>query len=502
MIGSGNPTVLENNLEPKTGPTRRLRTKRVLIDHMQRDPFILGIADDVTDRHLAHEKIAHLAMHDPLTGLRNRTGIAGDFESLMAPPCAQETAVLALDLDRFKGINDLHGHPVGDEVLLMFAERIEALAPDGSFAGRIGGDEFILLLGDRDAGHRAARFATELLESLAEPFILEDQSIYVDASLGIAISGKDGDDFEVLSQSADRALYRAKREGRGRFCFFDPSMDKAVTVRRALENDLREAIATDQITLCFQPLTSLEDDAVEGFEALARWDHPERGEITPDTLIAIAEESGMITQLGERVLDMAIGEAASWDQPLRVAVNLSPAQFRDENLVQVIIAALQRHELDPQRLELEVTENSLMQDTARAIRTLKELQAIGVKVAMDDFGTGYSSLSYLRMFPFDKVKIDRTFVHDMIENPQSMAIVQAIIGLGQGLQLKIVAEGVETDEQIASLRAQGCSVAQGFGVGKPQPIENFYGSLVNQRKPGTSTARATRGEETRDSHAA
>ena len=406
------------------------------------------------------------------------------------------------DLDRFKGINDLYGHPTGDKILSLFAQRIKSIAPQRSIPARIGGDEFILMIPGRNASDRAARFAADLLESMSYPFALEDQAIYVAASLGVAVAGKDGSDFEVLCQSADRALYRAKRLGRGRFCFFDPSMDKAVTQRRELESDLREAILTDQITLCFQPLASLSSNEIEGFEALARWWHPERGEIGPDTFIAIAEESGLITQLGESVLDKAICEAASWDQPLRVSINLSPAQFRDENLVQSVSAAIDRHKFDPGRLELEITETFLMRDTVSAIQTLEQLKSLGVTIAMDDFGTGYSSLSYLRMFPFDKVKIDRTFVEDMIENPQSMAIVQAIIGLGQGLKLSIVAEGVETDEQVVSLRNQGCSIVQGFGIGKPQPIENFYGTLISRNNTGLAVSRKEGASLCRDSRAA
>lgn len=480
VVSTGKESIFESDFEDAGHNMRRVRIKRVLVEGVDREPFILGIADDVTDRHRAHKKIAHLALHDSLTGLRNRSGIARDFNCLCSGPGDQRIAVLTLDLDRFKTVNDLHGHPVGDELLSRIGEKIMGFLPNHSAAARIGGDEFLVAIAGRNSSDRAARFARSLLESLSQPISIEGQSVHAGISIGVATSEGEKPDFERLCQSADRALYRAKESGRGKFCFFDPSMDEAATLRRLLENDLRIAMENDQFTLDFQPLASLATGAIEGFEALARWHHPERGKIDPETFIAIAEESGLIVELGETLLDMAINEAASWVQPLRVAVNLSPAQFQN-NLIEVVDRTLKKHDFDPHRLELEITESFLIRDTTKALKTLNQLQSMGVKIAMDDFGTGYSSLSYLQMFPFDKVKIDRSFVKDMTSNPQSLAIVQAIIGLGKGLSLPVVAEGVETDDQRSALQHEGCSVVQGFGIGRPAPIEQFYGIVVDRQ---------------------
>ncbi|NRD90211.1 hypothetical protein C8024_13195 [Sphingopyxis sp. BSNA05] len=479
VVKTGKISVFENDFEGADGKMHRIRTKRVLVDGVDRSSFILGITDDITVRHLAKQKIAHLALHDSLTGLRNRAGIARDFEELWNGPVKEPTAVLVIDLDRFKVVNDLYGHPIGDELLSQIAGRIVELLPSRAAAGRMGADEFLVIIPGRNSNHRAARFARALIEAFSDPFSIEGEKIHIGVSIGLSMSNRDGDDFESLCQSADRALSRAKATGRGKFCFFDPLMDAAVTDRRELEKDLRVAMAADQIKIHFQPLASLATGQIESFEALARWDHPERGAVKPETFIAVAEESGLIVELGARILDMAISEAARWDRPLRVAVNLSPAQFQNDNLLSVVSDVLEKYAFDPTRLELEITENFLIRDTRKAMETLNQLQKLGVKIAMDDFGTGYSSLSYLQMFAFDKVKIDRSFIQDMTDNPQSLTIVQAIIGLGKGLNLPVVAEGVETEEQLAALRHEGCSMVQGFGIGRPEPIECFYGLVMN-----------------------
>lgn len=484
VVKTGKISVFENDFEGADGKIHRIRTKRVLVNGIGRAPFILGISDDITIRHLAKQKIAHLALHDSLTGLRNRAGIARDFQDLWNGPEKEPTAVLVIDLDRFKAVNDLYGHPVGDELLSMIAGRIVELLPNRGAAGRMGADEFLVIIPGRNASHRAARFSRALIDAFSEPFTIDDDLIHIGVSIGLSMSKRDGNDFESLCQSADRALSRAKETGRGQFCFFDPLMDAAVTDRRELEKDLRVAMAADQIKLHFQPLASLITGQVESFEALARWNHPQRGKVNPETFIAVAEESGLIVELGARILDMAISEAASWDKPLRVAVNLSPAQFQNDNLFSVVSETLAKYNLDPTRLELEITETFLIRDTGKVMETLNQLQKLGVKIAMDDFGTGYSSLSYLQMFAFDKVKIDRSFIQDMTENPQSLTIVQAVIGLGKGLNLPVVAEGVETEEQLDALRREGCTMVQGFGIGKPQPIEYFYGIIMNPSPTG------------------
>ena len=400
---------------------------------------------------------------------------------LLDGPANEPIAVLAMDLDRFKAVNDLYGHAAGDAVLSLVAERIRNLLPkDGAVAARHGGDEFLILIQNRHASDRAARVGAALIEALAEPFVVDGQTMHVGASIGIAITAGEDRDFEKSCQNADRALYRAKESGRMRVCFFDPAMDETATRRRELEVDLRTAIRNKNIRVDYQPLVSLETGRAEGFEALARWEHPELGKIAPDTFIPVAEESGLIVSLGALVLETAISEAVRWDPPLRVAVNLSPAQFQDRNLVNVIGSLLERSGLDPQRLELEVTESFLIRDTAKAIAMLEELRSLGVRIAMDDFGTGYSSLSYFRMFPFDKVKIDRSFIQDMGESPQARAIVQAVVGLGRGLGLSVLAEGVESEEQVEALRQEGCTFVQGFHIGRPAPIKHFDGILISR----------------------
>lgn len=483
VLATGKMFTFESDFENDRGEVRRMRTKRVLVQRDDQDPFILGISEDVTERHRAEQQLAHLALNDPLTGLRNRAGIERDFGQFSRRLGDEPAALISIDLDGFKAVNDGHGHAAGDGVLAEVAARVHALLPPRSVAARIGGDEFLVLSPGKNAGNRAANLARAIVKRLAEPYEMNGHFVTLGASVGVALLPADGEDFAVGCRSADRALYRAKETGRSRYCFFDPSMDEAAAQRRALEADLRAALERGELELNFQPLASLATGRIEGFEALARWTHPERGPIPPDVFIPIAEESGLIVDLGAWVLEQAVREAASWAPPLRIAVNLSPGQFQDARLVAKLGDLLAETGMDPARLELEITETMLIGDTAEALAVLRALRGLGVRIAIDDFGTGYSSLSYFRLFPFDKVKIDRSFVGEMTSSPQALAIVQAVIGLGRGLGLPVVAEGVETDEQLGALRAEGCDIVQGFHIGRPQPIANFEKVVLAQRGP-------------------
>ena len=480
VLATGEVFSFESDFPRPDGERRRARTKRVLVQSVDEDPFILGITDDVTERHRAETKLAHLAHRDPLTGLRNRAGAEQDFAGLCSSIGDGEAVLISIDLDRFKAVNDLYGHAAGDAVLAQAARRIGALLPEGAAAARLDGDEFLVMFAGGHVGDRAARLSTRIIDELSEPLEVGEHSVQIGASAGIAMCAGSDCDFESICRSAELALARAKKEGRSRSCFFDPAMDQAAAERRLIEVELRKALENGEIQLHFQPLVSLQSGQVEGFEALARWTHPERGAIGPETFVSIAEESGLIVELGAGILEMAVREAARWDPPVRIAVNLSPAQFQDPALTRRVEQLLASSGLAPERLVLEITENVLVSDTAAALKVLEQLRGLGVRIAMDDFGTGYSSLSYFRLFPFDKVKIDRSFVGDMAKNPQALAVVQAIIGLGRGLDLAVVAEGVETEDQLTLLRREGCTLAQGFHIGRPQPIA-FFESVVRRR---------------------
>lgn len=486
-IISGGASIFEGEFISPNGEVRRMRTKRTLVGAESNAPYILGISEDITERYQAEQKIAHMAMHDPLTGLRNRAGIAKDYERLTANPGNRDIAVLCIDLDQFKAVNDLHGHSVGDQLLCEFGSEFTEILPNNAVAGRMGGDEFLAIIPARNVEARAAYIAQQVLYRLSKNYDIDGKSIHAGLSVGIAVSMNGETDFETLCQSADRALYRAKTQGRGQFCFFDEAMDRQASERRLLELELRQAIADRLLQVQYQPLACLDSGQIKGFEALVRWDHPQQGYISPNVFVPIAEESGLINELGDFVLETVIREAATWNPPLGVAINLSPVQFRNKNLITKIKKLLEETKLAPDRLELEITEGVLIHDTTTALATLESLRKVGIRIAMDDFGTGYSSLSYFRMFPFDKVKIDQSFVRDMIENPQSLAIVQAVIGLGKGLGLSVVGEGVETEEQLSSLRNEGCSMVQGFHISRPQPIEYFTSVIKRSEISGDAS---------------
>jgi diguanylate cyclase (GGDEF)-like protein len=380
-------------------------------------------------------------------------------------------AVLCIDLDRFKEVNDIFGHARGDSLLREVSRRLQD-AVGGAFLARLGGDEFIVVLADGTQPSSAEALGDRLLAAIADELEIDGQGIRIGLSVGVAIFPSDGDDALTLIGNADAALYRAKAQGRGTICFFEADMDKRLRERRALQHDLSSALARNELVLHYQPQARIGGE-ITGFEALVRWQHPVRGVIPPNKFIPIAEESGLIISLGEWILREACREAASWPNKLQIAVNLSPIQFRHGDLPGLVLQTLLETGLSSDRLELEITEGVLIGDFARAVSILRRLKDLGVRIAMDDFGTGYSSLSYLQAFPFDKIKIDRAFIANLDSNPQSAAIIRAVIGLGRGLDLPVIAEGVETDEQLAFLRRESCDEVQGFLVGRPYTIESY-----------------------------
>jgi diguanylate cyclase (GGDEF)-like protein/PAS domain S-box-containing protein len=435
--------------------------------------------EDITAWREAQEKLAYLAHHDPLTSLPNRTKFREDLEqTLRLVNRDGRVAVLCLDLDHFKEINDSLGHPIGDDLLKDVACRLRTSIREGDTVARLGGDEFAIVQAGIDLqASESSSLAERLVEILGAPYDIQGHQLNIGVSIGIAFAPSDGEDPDQLLKNADMALYRAKEDGRGTYRFFEPGMDARAQARRLLEIDLRAALTRDEFEVHYQPIHDLNTDQITAFEALIRWKHPLRGMISPMDFIPLAEETGLITQLGDWVLRKACMDAAGWSREVRVAVNLSPVQFKNSNLVQSVISALAASGLVPQRLELEITESVLLQDSEATLAALHKLRSFGVKISMDDFGTGYSSLSYLRSFPFDKIKIDRSFVHELATRDDSMAIVRAVTGLGKSLGISIVAEGVETNEQLGLLRTEGCTEVQGFLFSRPRPAQDVEAML-------------------------
>jgi diguanylate cyclase (GGDEF)-like protein len=441
----------------------------------------VGMIEDVTERRRAHERITYLAHHDPLTELPNRTEFSEHLARTIESSTAANEAfgLLCLDLDRFKEVNDVHGHLVGDALLREVAGRLRSAARD-AFVARLGGDEFTLIVGGPQPS-TAEQLAARLRHALVKEIDVGGTQLHIGLSIGIAIFPRDGADATSLLANADFALYRAKADGRDAVRFFEPEMAQQLRERRELQHDLRLAAGRDEITLHYQPQAATGGEII-GFEALARWTHPIRGAIPPSVFIPLAEESGLIVALGEWLLREACRQGASWKRPLPVAVNLSPAQFRGDDLARLVHTILLETGLPPQRLELEITESVLIDDFSRAVSILRRLKSLGVRIALDDFGTGYSSLSYLQSFPFDKIKIDRTFIANLEHNPQSAAIIRGVIGLARGLDLPVVAEGVETRTQLQFLARAGCDMVQGFHIGQPRPIDD-YGYVFDEAAP-------------------
>jgi diguanylate cyclase (GGDEF)-like protein/PAS domain S-box-containing protein len=434
---------------------------------------------DISERKKAAEQLEYLAHHDPLTGLANRSLLRERISAsiALAEKSGESLALLLLDLDRFKAVNDLHGHPIGDQVLVRVAARLRAAARGAELIARLGGDEFVILLSAADAAG-ASEVAQRVIATLLEPLEIGAPFVQINTSIGISLYRQHGSTADELLKNADTALYAAKRAGRGTARLFDPAMDAELRRRRHLEQDLRLAIRRRTLDIHFQPLFKNDGKTLAGFEALARWRHPAFGPISPADFIPLAEESGLIVPLGRLVLDIACAEAASWSQPHRIAVNISPAQLRAGNLVATVTEVLARTGLPPSRLELEVTESLLIEDTEATLATLSALKALGLRIVLDDFGTGYSSLSYLRRFPFDKLKIDRSFIQALGENDEAMAIVRAIVALADSLTLDVTAEGVETETQLRLLQEESNAEMQGYLLGRPAPADTFSSLLA------------------------
>jgi diguanylate cyclase (GGDEF)-like protein len=435
--------------------------------------------EDVTERQRAEARIHHLARHDPLTDLPNRTLLKERMdEALKQVKRGESMAVLCMDLDRFKSVNDTLGHPVGDALLRAVADRIRALTRDVDTVARFGGDEFAVIQVGTDQPQGATALAERLVEVLCSPFEIDEHQIVIGCSIGVAIAPSDGENADLLIKKADTALYRAKLDGRATYRFFEAGMDARAQARRSLELDLRKALINAELELHYQPLVNLDRGEVSSFEALVRWNHPARGRISPADFIPLAEETGLIVPIGEWALRQACADAATWPEHIKVAVNLSPVQFKSESLVRAVFSALTAAALAPSRLELEITETVLLQDSEATLGMLHRLRALGVRISMDDFGTGYSSLSYLRSFPFDKIKIDRSFITDIAHSDQSQAIVQAVTSLGKTLGMATTAEGVETSEQLEHLRAQGCTEVQGYFFSPAKPAREIAGLIA------------------------
>jgi len=437
--------------------------------------------EDITDRLLAEEKIKHLAHYDALTNLMNRVAFYERMESVITRLHRSESiAVLSLDLDHFKSVNDTLGHPVGDLLLQTAAERMRSCVRGEDIVARLGGDEFAIVQVPSEQPSNITALAARLIEVIGAPYDLDGHQVVVGASVGVALAPGDGDKPDILMKNADLALYRAKAYGGGVYRFFEAEMDARMQARRILELDLRKAIANGEFELYYQPIIDVHTGQITSCEALVRWHHPDRGMVAPMEFIPVAEETGIIVPLGEWVLRQACAEAARWPKHITVAVNLSPAQFKSRNLVPTVISALAKSGLSAGRLELEITELVLLQDNEGAFAILHQLRDLGIKIAMDDFGTGYSSLGYLRSFPFDKIKIDQSFIQDLPGKEDSVAIVRAVVGLGSSLGITTIAEGVETKEQLASLTSEGCNEFQGFLFSEPRPAAELERIFTKQ----------------------
>jgi diguanylate cyclase (GGDEF)-like protein len=435
-----------------------------------RDGGWVAVHEDITERRRAEAKIAHLARHDILTNLPNRVLFREHLdEAFLTLKRERMFAVLCLDLDRFKQVNDTLGHAFGDELLKAVADRLRTCAKADDVIARLGGDEFAIIQAAVDRPEQCSELAARIIETLSETYDIDGKHVDIGASVGISIAPADGANPDQLLSNADMALYIAKGDGGGIHRFFEAEMDKRLQARRSLEADLRSAIANGEFELYYQPIVHLQTKRITGFEALLRWNHPSQGVVSPVKFISLAEETGLILPLGEWVLRTACMQAANWPEPIDVSINLSPAQFKSRNLVQIVVNALAASGLPPKRAVLEITESVFLQNEAGVVATLHQLRELGVRIAMDDFGTGYSSLSYLRSFPFDRIKIDKSFVRDMLHREDCRAIVGTVAELARKLKMVTVVEGVETQAQLDLVTALGCDECQGYLIGYPTP---------------------------------
>ncbi len=477
-LQSDTPVVMdEERFVDADGQERIVQLKKTVLRKDNGDAdSILTLGLDLTEQKQAEAQIAHLAHYDPLTGLANRALFGKDIERVLARAQRQgrQFALLCLDLDRFKAVNDSYGHIAGDQLLIEVASRLKKCVRKNDVVARMGGDEFAILQ-DIDRPEDAQNLAARVVEAMKMPFLLANTAVEIGASVGIVISPADGLDAHNLLSRADLAMYRVKSQGRNGWCFYQPEMDEQLLHRLEMEKDLKAALDKGEFELFFQPLLDLVSGEIVSFEALLRWHHPVRGTVPPSEFIPIAEDSGLIGPIGEWVVKTACLSAVAWPQPWRVAVNISAVQFRHKSLVRLVKQALAQSGLPPQRLELEITESVILSDEKHNLAILKDLRAWGVRIAMDDFGTGYSSLSYLRTFPFDKIKIDQSFVRDLPHDGNALSIIRAITDMAQSLGVRITAEGVETEAQMEALKALNCHEAQGYLIGRPAPSVVAYG---------------------------
>jgi diguanylate cyclase (GGDEF)-like protein/PAS domain S-box-containing protein len=475
LIASGQIAFLDEHavVTPGNGTRIVTATRLPVMGADGKPQYLITVIRDLTDRKRNEQRIAHMAHHDPLTDLSNRAAFNQCIDATLdlAAGSHESFAVLCVDLDRFKAVNDVFGHSVGDKLLHEVARRLEA-ACQGAFLARVGGDEFSIITPTGPQPATAEALAERLVGALDSDIDIDGHPLRVGLTIGVGIYPQDGNDVTTLVANADAALFRAKAEARGSIRFFEVSMDKQLREKRALQQDLRTAIMRDELALYYQPQAHINGE-ITGFEALARWHHPRHGLVPPSTFIPLAEESGIIVALGEWILRTACREAASWPRPLHIAINLSPVQFQHGDLPRLVHEVLLETGLSPARLELEITEGVLIGDFSRAVAILRRLKNLGVHIAMDDFGTGYSSLSYLQSFPFDKIKIDQSFIANLGHSQQAATIIRAVIALGRGLDVPVVAEGVETEEQRKFLASENCNEIQGYLVGRPKPIADY-----------------------------
>ena len=442
----------------------------------------VAIHEDITERKRAEAKIAHMARHDALTGLPNRLFLRDKMEEGLARVRDGDGfAVLCLDLDNFKTVNDSLGHPAGDALLQAVTRRLQVCVRETDTVARLGGDEFAILQPGPSAPERAATLARRIIEVLSAAFTIEGQQVVVGTSIGIALAPQDGAEPDLLLKNADLALYRAKDDGRRTYRFSEPEMDVHQQSRRALEIDLRQALVTGEFELFYQPIVGLSSGQIVGLEALLRWCHPERGLLSPGEFVPMCEETGLIVPLGDWVLRTACCEVARMSDDISVAVNLSPVQFKAPGIVSSVMQALSQARLDPGRLEVEITESVLLLESEDTLAALHRLRDLGVRISMDDFGTGYSSLSYLRRFPFDRIKIDRSFIADLETKDDCRAIIRAVASLGSDLGIDTTAEGVETESQLKTLRAEGLTEVQGYLFSPPVPRDEIVEVLARAK---------------------
>ncbi|WP_312015635.1 EAL domain-containing protein [Bradyrhizobium liaoningense] len=486
------PWTTDPTVEERAARTwKHVRADGTLIDlaiysrelvYAERPAMLLALMD-ITERKRAEARLAFMAQHDGLTGLPNRNLLRQTMEEMLLHTrrSSEKVAVLMLGLDNFKAVNDTLGHAVGDKLLRGVAKRLRSTLREEDALARLNSDEFAIVQSGLTRPEDAVGLAKRILEAIADPYLLDGHSVVIGASIGIAMAPSDGDDSEKLLKSADMALSRAKIDSRGTFSFFEAALDARAQSRRKIEVELRDAIQNDVLRPYYQPLVDLSSGRITGFEALVRWPHPERGMISPGEFIPVAEETGLINAIGGLMLRSACRDAAQWPDDVRVAVNLSPLQVHSGNLLSVVTDTLKQSGLPARRLELEITETLLLEKSAQVLATLHALRALGVRISMDDFGTGYSSLSYLRSFPFDKIKVDQSFVRDLGANREAQAIIRSIISLGNGLGVTITAEGVETEAELSCLRAEGCDEGQGFLFSKARPNIEIVSLLRAQR---------------------